>query len=169
MALIVEDGTGVPGANSYASVAYADSYFNARLNQVWGGLLEPQKEAALILGTDYINARWGRFLRGKKTVEDQPLEFPRDIYGDEMPNVLLAATCEYAVRASQTSLFPDPLVDETGYQITGKTEKVGPIEEKTTYAYEGPGSTMRIWLPYPYPDSLMRSLLTQIGNRVIRN
>lgn len=37
MSLIVEDGTGLPDAESYASVAFADAYFTARNNSAWTG------------------------------------------------------------------------------------------------------------------------------------
>ncbi len=165
---IVEDGTGKSNATSYASVEGADAYFNARLNQIWMDLELERKQAALIDATDYIDVRWGQVLKGKPLTETQTLLFPRDC-PEGMPANLLKATYEYAVRASQSPLFKDPLVDESGYQVTGKSEKVGPIEEKTTYAYEGTGSNLMTTIPYPYPDGLMRPLVRQAGNRVIRN
>ena len=55
MALIVEDGSGLSGANSYASTAQADTYASDRGLTAWTGDTAT-KEAALIRATDYLEA-----------------------------------------------------------------------------------------------------------------
>lgn len=92
------------GANSYISVADADSYFALRLNvAAWTSAVNATKEAALVTATRSIDAvKWN----GEKTVVDQDLAFPRtgltDIDGEELaddaiPQEVLDATCELAL------------------------------------------------------------------------
>lgn len=84
MTLVVEDGNGLPTANSYADVAFADAYFSTRGVAAWTGS-NSLKEAALIRATDYIDVVWGPKFLGTKAftypddpTTDQALEFPRD-------------------------------------------------------------------------------------------
>jgi hypothetical protein len=62
MTLTVEDGTGKADAESYISVADADTYFTARNNATWAALSTSDKEAALRKATDYMlqayRVRW---------------------------------------------------------------------------------------------------------------
>lgn len=168
MALIVEDGTGLADANAYISVAYADNYFALRGNTVWSALDTAKKEACIIQATDYIDMRWGPFVNSVKTYDIQALVFPRKIW-PTTPAQVAKACAEYAVRASVAPLAPDLLQDESGYQITGKKEKVGPLQEDVDYASKGDGSELRHWKSYPGADMLMVPLLGMGGNRVIRN
>ena len=41
--MIVENGTGLPNADSYVSVEFADSYFSARGVSGWDALTDEQK------------------------------------------------------------------------------------------------------------------------------
>lgn len=171
MAFIVEDGTNVPGATSYASVEFVDAYFIDRGNAGWTGSASV-KQAALIQATDYIDLRFGDRFIGNRKYEDQSLEWPRVAgsrdYG--MPTVLLQATAEYAVRALSGPLAPDPSVDPSGYALQSTKEKVGPLEEAKTFATSQGGiNRPAMWIPYPIPDSLIRRLLRSPGGRVIRN
>jgi hypothetical protein len=52
MPLIVEDRTGKPDANSYASVAQAEAYHTARNNAAWTG---STKRAAELLAVEAHN------------------------------------------------------------------------------------------------------------------
>lgn len=54
MALIVEDGTGLADAESYLSVADADTYHADRNNEAWQDYSTAEKEAALRKATQYI-------------------------------------------------------------------------------------------------------------------
>lgn len=70
MTLIVEDGTGVSGANSYAPVTAVDAYLTDRNRQEengWDDLTTPEKEANIVKATDFIEQRWGlRFLGARQ-------------------------------------------------------------------------------------------------------
>jgi hypothetical protein len=105
--MILEDGTGVPGANSYATEDAADDYFDDRANTDWA-TSTADKEAALIRASAAIDARyWSQFSGDRLMGRDQGLEWPRanatDIDGnplpsDELPIELVQATFEMAVR-----------------------------------------------------------------------
>ena len=67
MALLVENGQGLRGAESYASVAYADAYLTARNRSTensWASGVTAGKEAALRAATEFLDLRWGSRLRG---------------------------------------------------------------------------------------------------------
>lgn len=164
MSLVVEDGTVVADANSYCSVAFADSYFADRGVVEWTGT-NAKKEEALIRATDYIESKYSVRFKGNPETDDQSLSWPRlnVNYDGIIPIPLRKATAEYALRALTTKLAPDPVIDETNRMIASKSEKVGPISETTTYATSGTGSAGMIFRPYPAADSLLRGLVVYNG------
>lgn len=131
MAIIVEDGTGLDTAESYASVAEFEDYCTAR-GYDYSSLDSTGIEQKLRMAADYIDSRW-RF-KGSRLTEDQALEFPRDGLLDwssrevtGIPRRLKNAQCELAFKGiSDAAFFVDN--DKIGIQ----SEKVGPLE--TTYA-----------------------------------
>lgn len=166
--LIVEDGTGREDANSYASVEDADAYFALRMNAKWASLSQQQKESALVQATDYIDACFGNSFKGFAKTATQSLCWPRVLGPNfiQMPPALKKATFEYAVRASDGSLMPDPQYDETGQLILKKLEEVGPIKEETTYHALGTYSSSGR-RPIPAADAYLKFLL-KTGGGVIR-
>lgn len=139
MGLITEDGTGLPGAESYASVTTADTYHNARSNTGWTGEIDV-KERALRRATEYMDIIYVQVWRGWRNTKDQGLDWPRFnvvdrdgfvIGSDEVPKVLERATVEMALRALIEELLPD--IDEPG---TIKRERIalpGGLEVDTSY------------------------------------
>lgn len=166
MAFVPEDGTGLPDANSFVDVAYADEYFANTGNTAWDGL-DAAKQAWLIQATLYITTVFGRRF-GCYTLlsEDQSLPFPTVETG--MPPALLMATCEYAVRAKAAPLMPDPVVDASGFAVVTTRKKVGPIEKEFSIAGSQGGA--QLYRSYPLPDSMMSSVVCASGGgtRVIR-
>jgi hypothetical protein len=75
MALIVEDGTGLLDAESYASVAEADAYHAARGNTAWANVAE--KEAMLRRATDYMTQAYRMRWAGDRVYDAQALDWPR--------------------------------------------------------------------------------------------
>lgn len=77
MAITVEDGTGLSTADSYATVAEADAYFDIipGFSETWSDLSATTKENWLKLSTRVLDARtnW----EGTKYVEDSALRWPR--------------------------------------------------------------------------------------------
>lgn len=118
MAITVEDGTGVAGAESYASVADADTYWGKRTHQAlyttWDGASTAEKEGALREATTYVEARWGQFYRGVKRGNAQGLQWPRSDAEDDtgyplpdLPPELASAVAELAARAVSALLAED--------------------------------------------------------------
>lgn len=130
MALIIEGGTNVPGANSFATVAECRAYADAR------GLTLPTEdtevEALLIKAGDYLNSLENKF-QGYRYFYDvgQPLCFPReDIYlykryiGGEIPDELKNAQCQLAFDSDGNDL----LAPGDGREVIEK--KTGPLTTK---------------------------------------
>lgn len=141
MALVVEDGTGKDDADSYISVADADTYNTAHnADTVWDAADTSAKEKALRLATQYLDDNYAGRWFGSRSNADQALSWPRagitDIDGyaienDEMPQKLLDACTEAAIRsANGTSLMPD--IDEPG-TIKKERDKVDVIETEVEY------------------------------------
>lgn len=141
MALVAEDGTGVVGAESYASVAALDAWWVARSHKAyaatWAALGTPAKEGSAREAAAYLDARYGARYRGERKTSTQGLLWPRVGPDDEdgnptavvgadgfdlpnLPTQLLPAMAEIAVRAASTELAPD-----IGAEGLVKTHKLG--------------------------------------------
>ena len=128
MTLIVEDGTGLPNAESYVSVADFDTYCTTRGITFTGSPDTTAKEVALRKATAYIDTRYRYKAARQFTVK--ALEYPRAGLVDwsgmtitGVPSRVKAADCELAARAlAGTDLFSD---DERGGMV--KSQQVGPI------------------------------------------
>lgn len=116
MALEVETGAGSGDSNAYVSRADWIAYCAAR------GLASADTEAgdqAIIRATTAIDALYGsRFPGARKNGRGQALQWPRteaydadgeEIASDEIPDEVIKATCEFAVRelAEPGSTMPD--------------------------------------------------------------
>lgn len=137
MALTIEDGSGVVGANSYASVAEAQAFASAR--GVTLSATDSVVEALLIKASDYLESLEGRY-KGDRTDPEQALAWPRSgvyLFESEtefsdaaIPALLLKAQCQLAVDAVSVALLPTSSgkevirkkvdVLETEYAPTGK-------------------------------------------------
>lgn len=139
MALVVEDGTGKADAESYVSVADADTYHDKRGNSVWAGLTTAVKEQLLRKATDYLLQMYRGRWKGCRVSSTQALDWPRyyverkeldnfvynayPVYYDSdiVPTEIANATAELALRANSAALAPD-------MERLTRREKVGPIE-----------------------------------------
>ena len=156
MALIVENGTGLADAESYVSVADADTYFSKRGNAAWAALATAVKEESLRKATDYMVETYRLRWKGSRVNGVQALDWPRafvlradfqyagmngqtmiggeSFYPSDVVPVEVANACaELAFRASSADLLAD-----YGSQV--KSETVGPIS--VTYA-DGARQTVR--------------------------
>ncbi|KNY21588.1 DnaT-like ssDNA-binding protein [Methylobacterium sp. ARG-1] len=134
MSLIVEDGTGLPEAESYASVETADAYHQARGNAAWTGD-DAAKEAALRRGTEYLDGLYRTRWLGQMSTFDQGLAWPRAyarvpggyLPSDTLPKALVRACCEVALRELQTpgGLTPDIF---PGERVVSETVDVLEVE-----------------------------------------
>ena len=142
MSLIVEDGTGLANAQSYISVADADTYFTEHsAPAVWTAASTAAKEKALKLAAQYMDAIFKMRWKGIRKQETQALDFPR--YGiedrdgyflssDALPTPIKQACAEYAVRSITNELYPDLTADSGS--LSAKRVKVGPIEVDKQWA-----------------------------------
>jgi hypothetical protein len=143
VALVVENGTGLAGANSYVSVADFEAYLDARATALPSG----DEDGALIRATQFIDGEYRlRFPGTRLNGRAQALEWPRkdavdqfgdDIDDDEVPIEIKNATCEAAVRelADPGSLSPDM---ERGGKI--KELQAGSVD--ITYTDGAPAETI---------------------------
>lgn len=114
ISLIVEDGSCVPNANCYVSLAYADEYMKNTGRKTWAGLTEDEKKSYLINATSYIDRTYSKLgWKGiKKYHRNQSLCFPRvELYDKDgyevegIPEELKKAVCEASFISTTTSLF----------------------------------------------------------------
>ncbi len=129
---IVEDGTGLPNANSYVSVEYYISYCKSRNYVVHHA--NPEEilliQQTLVKATEMVDMNWDYL--GDPSNPLQALEFPRkrDDIILPVPVAVKKATCLAAVTIPENGNFHTV----TDGSITSKSEKVGPIEVTTKYA-----------------------------------
>ena len=143
MALDVETGSGSATSESYASVADADTYAVAYIPGCdWQDSLDAQKERALRLATQAIDAQNQSRWQGNRASGTQALSWPRSgvevdgytLASTLIPTTLKNATIELAVKYRTdptTSLVPDNTAPGT---IVEEFVKVGDIEERVKYS-----------------------------------
>lgn len=133
MALTVEDGTGLAAAESFFSVAEADTYHADRGNTSWAAAATTAlKEEALRRASSYLDDSYGwkgRPVNGR----DQGLAWPRtgvadgegySVASNVVPDEVERATAEIALRelAEPGAMTPDYVPSDRV-----KSEKIGPL------------------------------------------
>lgn len=103
--LVVEDGSIVAGANSYADVATADAYLRLRARATtWDTLDQATKAGRLVMASAYLDAKMDWL--GDIADADQTMQWPRSgatdrngnsIDSDTVPTQVVHATIEVAV------------------------------------------------------------------------
>lgn len=130
MALVVEDGTGLPNANSYVSVVFADDYverFYPDEFSQWDDLTGPRKEALLIQAAKFLDniLRWNSQLLD----EEQSLNFPRipfrDINGrlvTGVPSIIQESQVRLTIESLNAPLYtPQSLIRIDTYGNSSQT------------------------------------------------
>ena len=164
--MILEDGTGVKNANSYATQLMADNYFADRGNATWAALTDDQKEQALIRATDYLVEAYRGKWKGYRSNIYQGLDWPRKsvILTDmainymwpfnSIPPEIVKATAELALRASQGDLAADlnqQIISEGVSGIVTTYDKYSP--QQTRYR-----AIEMMLIPYLATSSAMTTL-----------
>jgi len=133
VALIVEDGTNVSGADALASLAFVDTYHSSMGNTAWTGDDTIVKEPAIRRATAFLSNSYnwkGNRVNGR----DQALAWPRagvvdqDGYGigsNEIPTELQNAVAEIALRELVT---PGTMNPDFTQSAMVKREKVASLE-----------------------------------------
>jgi hypothetical protein len=167
MTLIVEDGTGKPDAQSFASVATADAQMAELGMTIWTSLNEPEKEQALRRATQYMEQVYRLRWQGYRTTNGQSLSWPRAevpipdapgkfagyyTYVNEysVPAEVVRACVELALKAAAGPLYADQARAQNRV-------KVGDIE-----AEYSPYSSQAI--KYVAIDALLLVYLTSSAN-----
>jgi len=162
MAITVEDGTGLSNADSYLSVAAADTYHTNFGNATWTGTTAA-KESALRKATQYLDSSY--VWNGDISSLTQALGFPRinieDFEGrvldNTVPKNLKDATAELAL----LSLSGDLNVTTSRSNYVTK-EKVGDLE----IAYSSSAPSGR---EYNLVNTLLSSLYSsKIGGSTVK-
>lgn len=140
MSIVVEDGSGVANAESYISVAGADTRLAALGMTNWADLTTTEKEQALRRATSFIEGAYRDRWKGTRLLRAQSLSWPRygvvvdgfPVESTVVPVDVANATAELAFRAAAGDLNAD--------QTRGIVrEKVGPLE--TEYDRYAPQAT----------------------------
>lgn len=127
MPLIVEDGSGVAGANSYVSVADAQAWVAARGLTFTGA--DSVVEQRLLTAMDLVESYRAQY-QGSKTDSAQALQWPRTgvyvdgaaLAEDAIPKELVGALVQLAYDSQSEDLQPN-----VGQQLTAR-EKIDVIE-----------------------------------------
>lgn len=160
---VVEDGTGLTGANAYASVADVDTYHDDYgAPAAWSSSTTLEKEDAIRLATRYLDATYSSRWRGTRDSRDQPLDWPRtDVVDDdgwdrndnEILVELTAATAIVALLVRNgESLLPN--VTGADQSVISESASVGPISESKSYS----GSKVN-FTRYSLVDATLRPIL----------
>ena len=161
MALIIEDGTIVAGANSYVTVAELDSWatlYGITLNAAD----EAAKEVIILKGAAYVESFRAEF-DGNKVESTQPMQWPRenvtidgfDFPSNEIPQDLKNAQLQAAV---ETDAGAD-LQANQGQTV--KREKVDVIEVEYM---DGSSSSTSYEKINAYLDALLKSSASMGGS-----
>ncbi len=139
--LVVEDGTQLPDANTYISLADVDKYFSNRNNQNWAAFDTAARELAIFNAVISLDGLYQmRYLSQKIRDSEQGLQFPRYVFWDnyyrrydqgEIPKPLKDAQSEIAfLDISKIEIFPEERKD---IYISNEQAQVGELKTATTY------------------------------------
>lgn len=143
MALTVEDGTGLAGADSYNTVAEIDAYNLAHGNDPkWSGQTLQQKEEKARLATQGLDNEYSLRVLGTAKLSTQALLFPRrgiedpiDGYlvdEDSVPQKWKDAHAELSIEFARGLTLHAAQSDVT--TVLEERKKLGPMEKVTKYA-----------------------------------
>lgn len=155
--LVVEDGSVVPGANSFATVAQARLFAATRGQTL--PVDDDALEILLVRAADYLGALEPRFQGQRLDPAAQSLCFPRcgvllfgqELAHDVIPVCLVQAQCSLAVQANTVDLLPA----QVGRVV--RREKLDVIE--TEYADDVVSPVPS----FPQVDALLAPLFTGEG------
>lgn len=159
MALIVEDGTSVVGANTYISADFARQYALDR------GVTIPSAtniDAQIIMAADYLEGFDERY-KGRRSSPSQSLSWPRTnvvIYGSRFPINAIPDRLKQAQAQAFMEVFAgaDLTPNVTGYAV--RREKVDVLEvEYATGGGTNNSATPQFAPQFPKIDVLLKPLL----------
>lgn len=160
MALVIEDGSIVSGANSFITVAELRTFANQRGVELptEDGDLEP----IIVQAADYINSYEPKF-KGARVNYDQPMAWPRSgvkVYGAEVAETVIPA--QLKASQAQASILVvngvDLMPNITNYAI--RRQKVDVLEvEYAAGGGQNNAATPEIVPKFPTVEALIKPLL----------
>ena len=158
LTLVKEDGTGLGNANSYASVADGDVYFEGHLYaSAWTAATPTTKAAALVMATRLVDSQFQ--FNGYRAHEEQALQWPRErcpdpdrnavtsslqspvlssfVANDEVPKGVAEAVCEMARELLIADRTAAPLGEGISSQqsSTSSHDSAGGSSSQTSTSY----------------------------------
>lgn len=169
MALVIEDGSGVAGANSYATLSFIRGYASAR------GITLTSDDAALevdvIKAMDYLESKRAEY-QGLKVFSDQSLQFPREgVYVDSIPvestvvpSLIKSALAQLVIELSNDA-DGDIMPNSTGYAVSKTKVGDGIVETQYATGENNVAPAMPIGTTYAKVEALLQPLMRR-GNPV---
>ena len=139
---VVETGAGLTDANTYTTVAFADSYHAQFGNPAeWTGATDAAKRDALRTATRACDERYGQRWLGLRATSFQALDWPRagvyDLSGDELgDDEIPARVQQWVARAALLHIQGQDLSPVTSNSATIKSETLtsaGGFSKSVTY------------------------------------
>lgn len=161
MALIVEDGSIVAGAESYCTVAYATTFHSNRGNAAWALLTTAQMEETLRRATDYMRQAYRGMWKGYRYTNTQALDWPRanvEIEDNPFGNLVATNIVPQEVKDACALFALTASTEELAANLTQQvmSESVGPLS--VSYSAASPQYTR-----YRAIDMLLRPHLSGGG------
>lgn len=160
VALVVEDGTCVTGANSYISLEEAVKYQTERGRAEWLALDDDGRAASIVRATQYVDSLY--VWKGRRKFREQELAFPRvmilDLDGfpvEGVPRQMKQAVLEAAYYGRKAELFT-VRSSEDGV-VKRDRKKVDVIETEVEYFNRDEAEVDYI-SKYAALDSILRGL-----------
>ena len=145
--MIAEDFTGLPAANSYASLADANTFHQDRGNTDWSDATDDERASALIRATDYIEQAYQA--KGRPLKATQALQWPTA--GNQGANGLVKRVVMLlALEALSNDL--NPRIERGSLRQLDKLDGLGMTE---TFFDTSP-----IYDHYPHVTAMLRGIAT---------
>ena len=162
MALIVENGAGLIGADSFVSVEQADNFWDGRANLAWTSLTVTQKENALRDATDYV---------ASKLTGPEPF---RENQGQPWPWTGSAPTAFHIDRVRRATILAadvarlGPLLggEARESRVLSRSKTLGPLSQSVTYS-DREAATSANGRDLSFVDTLLAPLLSSGNGMVI--
>lgn len=179
MALVVENGAGLPNADSYASVAETSTYLTSvaisGASNVFTAAVVATQEVALRQATRFLDARFALRFSGERLLATQSLQWPRanavfadghTVDDDIVPVLIKNAAAELALRViadttghDTSRLMPD---QTTPGSIKSKRVRADTVERDIEYI--GGAAQQKL---FAIAEAMLATILTPGGRLVL--
>lgn len=137
--LVVEDGTGKPDADAYASRQAVLDYWAARDDTAFSAATAAKADGAIRRATQFLDAQWSDRFKGARAGEAQAREWPRTGVTtsegwlvDGVPKCIIEATAELSKMALAGPLAGSGAASSAPSQSAITSLEAGPV--KISYA-----------------------------------